>query len=202
MCGSINLEGHLHPRDVVVMHRSFDMLIGIHGAHLTDAIWMYHSKLVGTARNKYIVELLPTNGPSWTASTRMPTALGVIFRGSKLNHIGFKLHHDSITQKDWDRGDSRWYKSDFKVRWERLKDVIDFALIDDGGYCRKYNHIESDIKLPRSFKDKEYVFAIYNAFCNTEQSRHEDLPWHFAYTARRDSHGSCTTCSDLTFEDG
>ena len=199
-CDSINLEGHLHPRDVVIMHRSFDMLIGIHGAHLTDAIWMHNPNNVNGKKNKYIIELLPTNGPPWTASLNSPTALGVIFWGSMFNHVGLKLVNTSITEKDWNRGRSRWYASDFKVKWNRLSDVIDYLIIDGGGYCQKYGNAK-DIKVPSSFKDKGYAksFAIYNAFCN-DNTQNTSGVWHFVKPSSKRKTTFCATCSNLVFE--
>ena len=182
------------------MHRSFDMLIGIHGAHLTDAIWMDALNNMNGKKNKYIIELLPFNGMPWTNSLHSPTALGVIFWGSMFNHVGLKLLNTSIDTVKYPN--RRWYSCDFKVNWNRLSDVIDYLIIDEGGYCQKYGNAK-DIKVPSSFKDKGYSesFAIYNAFCN-DNHQNESGVWHFA--APEVKHGGrrvpCPSCSELVYE--
>ena len=149
-----------------------------------------------------MIELLPTNGPSWTSSINCPTALGIIFWQSKLNHVGLKLLNISITEKDWKRGDSRWYKSDFKVNWNRLTTVIDYLIIDHGGYCNKYENNVKNIKVPRKFKQDGYKFAIYNAYCvsNGTQDNYNDISWNFVRPTTKKSSPICNTCSTLKYE--
>jgi len=179
------------------MHRAFDMVIGIHGAHLTDAIWM-HNDARRQRQLKYVLELLPINGPLWTASLDTPTALGIIFWQSRLNHVGLQLSNTSITEKDWKRGEGRWYKSDFKVQWERLRDVIDYLIIEDGGFCNKYNDDPRQIKVPRLFQHKQYNFAIYNAYCNGSDT--QNVSWNFVNPQPKYERNKCSTCGPLKYD--
>jgi len=78
----------------VVRHGVLDVLIGIHGAQLTEAIWMKPGALV--------LELLPfvpkeRKVGQWTRTTDSPTPLGVIYHKTDLNHIGYPLDQTSLT---------------------------------------------------------------------------------------------------------
>ena len=154
-CHIIILEDFLHSRDVIIIHRASFMLIGVHGAQLTDAIWMKYDEL--NIENKYIIELLPYGGPKYTSSIEKPTALGVIFWNSKYNHVGLKLANDSMQFPN-----KRWDDNDFFVKWERLTMVIDYLIIDDGGYCKKYKKA-NELIVPKEIQ--QLGFAIYNAYC-------------------------------------
>ena len=123
------------------------------------------------------------------------TALGILFWDSKFNHIGFKLLSKSISEKDWLRGEGRWYLSNFKVNWLRLTNIIDYLIINNGGYCKKYNNNPINIKVPISFKNNNYTFAIYNSFCIDNDNK---TVWHFVHPRRNDKI-HCNTCSNLQY---
>eukprot|EP01083_Nonionella_stella_P093435 261857_1 len=151
-CHIIILENFLHSRDVIIIHRASFMLVGVHGAQLTDAIWM---KYDGT--NKYIIELLPYGAPKYTSSILKPTALGVIFWGSQYNHVGLKLLNTSMQYPQ-----KRWDDNDFYVKWERLTLVIDFLILDGGGMCNRFGRSDR-LEIPKNVMD--LGFAVYNAYC-------------------------------------
>ncbi|KAL7550252.1 hypothetical protein ACHAWF_013495 [Thalassiosira exigua] len=82
----------------ILMHRSLDALIGIHGAQLTQAVLM--------PKNSTVVELLPWVPKEdyfkrevwgeWVQTTDNPTPLGIIYHGSDLNHLGYPLNRRSV----------------------------------------------------------------------------------------------------------
>lgn len=152
-CIEINLEGFWHSMDIILMHQSCNMLIGIHGATLTDAIWMEHKM------GNYIVELLPYNGPDWTSSLNEPTLSGILFWNTTYNYVGLSLSEQSISSK---LDPNLWYEHDFTVQVPRLLKVINFLLIDDDGMCNKFKRADQ-IQIPQDLKDEG--FAIYNAYC-------------------------------------
>eukprot|EP01084_Bolivina_argentea_P299854 516916_1 len=156
-CHIIVLENFLHSRDVIIIHRASFMLIGVHGAQLTDSIWMKYNNIAGIEENKYIIELLPYGGPKYTSSIIKPTALGVIFWGSQYNHVGMKLLNTSMQFPN-----RKWDENDFYVSWQRLNMVIDFLIIDSGGICKKFGRADK-INVTKNIKN--LGFAIYNAYC-------------------------------------
>ena len=158
-CFAINLDNHLHPRDIVIIHRSCAMLIGINGAHLINAVWMFDSKSY-TKEQKYLIELTPAH------SLNKPTALGKIFWRSTFNHIGFKLDNDSLSTENLQKGKGFLLDFDFKVNWKRLSHVIDYLLMTDEGFCNRLNEINvEDIKIASRFKRLDIEIAIHNAYC-------------------------------------
>ena len=106
----------------VIRHGVLDVLIGIHGAQMTEALWMKPGALV--------VELLPFVPKerivgSWTRTTDAPTPLGVIYHNTDLNHIGYPLNQTSLTDncskasldevnECYGKG-PRWDNRDFRV---------------------------------------------------------------------------------------
>ena len=151
LCIEINLEGFLHSKDLIIMHRGLMMVVGIHGATLTDAVFMENG--VGN----YIIELLPHNGPDWTSSLDQPTLSGVLFWKSKFNYVGMKLGDKSVI------GDGgMWYDQDFIVNADMLVEIIDFLIVDEGGYCEKFKRADM-VQVPEGLEGN---FAIYNAYCS------------------------------------
>ena len=162
-CHIIVLEDFLHSRDVIIIHRASFMLIGVHGAQLTDAIWMKYDEK--EEHNNFIIELLPYGGPKYTSALDKPTALGVIFWKSHFNHVGLRLDEKSPQNPR-----RRWDENDFYVEWSRLSKVIDFLLIDDGGMCTKFGRADN-LTIPEEID--QFGFAVYNAYCIKEP-----LVWH------------------------
>eukprot|EP01083_Nonionella_stella_P079216 217159_1 len=151
LCVVVDLEGFLHAKDIIIMHRSMMMLVGIHGATLTSAVWMENKQ------GNYVIELLPHAGPEWTTSLDKPSMSGVLFWESTYNYVGLKLsNHSGINTK------SNWADMDFIVEPHRLLTVIDFLIVDDGGYCAKFKRADK-IQVPQTIK--KMGFAIYNAYC-------------------------------------
>jgi hypothetical protein len=94
ICVEVNIEDEewSNPVNHIVAHGGLDDLMGIHGAQLTEAVFMKPDSLV--------VEFLPWLPPDihwgrWARWGHRPTPLGVVFAETDLNHIGYPLRRDS-----------------------------------------------------------------------------------------------------------
>ncbi|ETO19816.1 hypothetical protein RFI_17411 [Reticulomyxa filosa] len=181
-CDSILLEGFLHSRDVVIKHRIFDLVFGIHGmytytytyiyiykymyvyvctmfaigAHLQDAIWMKQN-------GSFIVELMPAMAEPWASSLNEPTLVGYTFWNTQFNYFGLKLPNDSVVWlKDIPHEDQEWSNRNFQVQWDMLVNIINFLIIDGGGYCNTFK-TGKNVVVPAHIRN--YGFAVFNAFC-------------------------------------
>eukprot|EP00592_Proboscia_alata_P018429 CAMPEP_0194418622 /NCGR_PEP_ID=MMETSP0176-20130528/17776_1 /TAXON_ID=216777 /ORGANISM="Proboscia alata, Strain PI-D3" /LENGTH=720 /DNA_ID=CAMNT_0039225209 /DNA_START=229 /DNA_END=2391 /DNA_ORIENTATION=- len=156
-CVEINVESESSSvTRQAAMHRPLSMMVGIHGAQLTQAILMKDES--------FVVELLPwvppfiQQGP-WTRTTDQPTPLGAIFNGTELNHAGVRLPRESApvcldedsyiksTSNDsldyctkinqtWDEcchheGENRWDVRDFKVDYKIVDGAITKLLMNE-----------------------------------------------------------------------
>ena len=80
ICVKVNVENTNSPFEQLVLHRSLDVMIGVHGAQLTQAILL--------PPDAHVLELLPwitdyIRG-KWVQTRHGPTPLGVIFHNSDL----------------------------------------------------------------------------------------------------------------------
>jgi hypothetical protein len=129
VCVEINLENeYSNPMTQVIMHAVLDMLIGVHGAGLTEAIWM--------PKHAIVVELLPWIHPwtkygSWARVTHQATPLGVIWADTDLNHLGYRLPRESVplcfndfSQECFARARFNFQKTDVKVPSGIVKESI------------------------------------------------------------------------------
>jgi hypothetical protein len=133
ICIEVNIEKEefSNPVQHLLSHSILDVLIGIHGAQLTEALLMPHDALV--------VELLPWIYPgirwgSWTRWVHRPTPLGVLFSGSSLNHIGYPLprtsakgycEKDYFRRKCFERTPNAWDNRDFRIEKGLLTDILE-----------------------------------------------------------------------------
>lgn len=175
LCYIIILEtdiGHNYPRDLIIIHKSMNLLIGIHGAQLTDAIFLNGNKQAS------VIELLMEYANPWTNKMHKPTPLGVIFQNSKIFHVGLllKLRNQFFKNKRINTSTDKlsiWAKSDFIVEWKNeLKYVFEYLMLE-GGPCITDNTRKSGIQntfnknLPNKIKRKlPYRFTIYNSYCS------------------------------------
>jgi hypothetical protein len=170
VCVEINLENDdVNPVRQVVIHAACDMLFGIHGAQLTEAVWMKDGSVV--------VELLPwiPDGAlygKWTRTTDSPTPLGLVFGESQLNHIGYPLQRDSapfcLDKKTPDALKKcfslhLWDVRDFQVNPDAIRDMID-------KFVPKLSGSETDIMPVTTCEELEekagdQVYVLYNVVC-------------------------------------
>ncbi|ETO17969.1 hypothetical protein RFI_19332 [Reticulomyxa filosa] len=164
-CDIVLLEGYLHSRDVVIKHRIFDMLVGIHGAHLQDAVWMKQN-------GSYIIELMPFDAAPWSSNLHEPTLVGMTFWNTQFNYVGLQLPNDSIVwSSQWEQKRQDWSRRNFRVDWHTLSDVIDFLMVEKGGICNVFKS-GAHVQVPKHIRD--YGFAVFNAFCpGDERAYHQ-----------------------------
>jgi hypothetical protein len=168
ICVEVNVEKEdVHPVRQAVMHAACDMLIGIHGAQLTEAIWMKDASTV--------VELLPWIPPkmfgSWTRVMNAPTPLGEIFHETELNHIGYPLGRNSVPycQEKTDETEYRecmkqirWDDRNYQVKPEVLRDMITNFLPHNSSVDFVATPLSCD-EWQRRAGEKKYV--LYNVRC-------------------------------------
>ena len=87
----VNVEDTTSPYEQLILHRSLDVMIGVHGAQLTQAVVL--------PPHAHVLELLPWV-PSyirghWVTRRNAPTPLGIIYHNTDLNHAGFSLNRSS-----------------------------------------------------------------------------------------------------------
>lgn len=145
----VNVENEdWNPYTQLVRHAALDALIGIHGAQMTEAIWMKPGSLV--------VELLPyipkgLHG-SWVKTTHKPTPLGIIFDETDLNHVGYPLERDSAPychenetstlSKDrrqcWRETENRWDVRNFLVSPQTVERIIRKFIVEELTLCSDF----------------------------------------------------------------
>ena len=80
ICIEVNVENTSSPLEQLLLHRSLDVMIGVHGAQLTQAVLL--------PQHAHVLELLPwitdyIRG-KWVQTKHGPTPLGVIFHNTDL----------------------------------------------------------------------------------------------------------------------
>ena len=168
-CIEVNVEKTLTPYDQLLLHQSVDVLIGVHGAQLTQAVLL--------PPHAHVLELLPwvtdyIRG-SWVQSRHTPTPLGIIFHNTDLNHLGYSLSRDSVPmcegigevgsdeEKDCFMGKQNkmkfiWESRDFTVKIDIILQYIKRFVMSTTNKC-------SEMK---NALDRRFV--QYNVWCETD----------------------------------
>lgn len=189
VCITIDVEEAHSAEEQLLMHRSLDAFIGVHGAQLTQGVLL--------PSQAYVLELLPWV-PSylmgdWVATVDRPTPLGIIFHNTDLNHVGYALDRDSVPLcLHVDRSDEtherdclmnttngmskkfRWDIRDFAVRPKVIEDFISSFLLQE----ESTNSMLCDDKQQRAV-EKNFVF--YNAYCRQDLNSREYHAEHYYY---------------------
>lgn len=161
LCIVVNVEKpDFYPTHHVVVHGSLDALIGIHGAQMTEALWMKPGSLV--------LEILPYLPPgvtvgSWTRWVNSATPLGAIYLGTDLYHMGLPLHWNSIPQCATKKGSlfvqcckqHKWDSRHFTVDPEDIEDVISNFIVNRPDSCDEQNELAGEER-----------FVLYNVQCD------------------------------------
>jgi hypothetical protein len=168
-------DEHANPFRQVILHGALDVLLGIHGSQLTEAIWMRPGALV--------VELLAyipagVSWGQWTRTTKNPTPIGVSYHGTDLNHIGYVMKQKSaidckyftnLTEVDKCFETKNWASRDFTADADEVMEPIRrFHLSRELSSCEYWkNQSEST----------DGKFAFYNVNC--AESSGEKLSPHY-----------------------
>jgi hypothetical protein len=161
LCMQVNVEESSYTPTVhIVVHGILDALIGIHGAQLTEAIWMKPYSLV--------VELLPylpysVSYGKWTRTVQAPSPLGVIYKGTDLYHMGVPLDWRSVPQCRHKLGNNftecvrkqTWDTRNFAFPVEVLRDVLQHYVVGRPTNC--------STQIQSAAPDR---FVLYNALCD------------------------------------
>eukprot|EP00985_Skeletonema_marinoi_P008770 scaffold4015_cov200-Skeletonema_marinoi.AAC.1 len=169
VCTTVNVEETASPEEQLLMHSSLDALVGIHGAQLTQGIFL--------PRQGYILELLPWiphwSWGEWVASTSAPTPVGVMFHNTDLNHLGYALDRDSVPlckhvspvnqteEMECFRVEQKqnktfsWDRRSFEVDSDVVTKFISSILLQNSTNC-------DSMKIHASEND----FVLYNAYCS------------------------------------
>ncbi|KAL7546596.1 hypothetical protein ACHAWF_009928 [Thalassiosira exigua] len=209
LCVEVNVErlplrGKVTPEyEQLLLHRSLDALVGVHGAQMTQAILL--------PENATVVELLPWAPEDyfgtgravwgdWTQTTGHPTPLGIIYDGSDLNHLGFSLGRDStplcqnVTNSERHRlqptateleyclftthgADFRWDNRNFVVDPRMIEAFVDTFISRSNAPGNGKNVSDGGVPLCREWvRDGERNnFVLYNVWCRESHEDHASL---------------------------
>jgi hypothetical protein len=175
VCIKVDVEAADSVEEQLLMHRSLHAVIGVHGAQLTQGVLL--------KKDAYILELLPWVPyylwGGWVTTTHVPTPLGIIFKGTDLNHVGHPLGRDSVplclhvnsSDVEADRlclmnrtsgviDRFRWADRDFIVSSKVIEDFIStFLLNEDDSVC--------DVMKKGAERTN---FVLYNVFCKARMN--------------------------------
>ncbi|KAL7471786.1 hypothetical protein ACHAXS_012099 [Conticribra weissflogii] len=176
-CVEINVEQASSPYEQLLIHRSLDAIVGIHGAQLTQAIFL--------PRHATILELLPWHPKgyslrgAWTQSRDGPTPLGIIYHNTDLNHYGYSLDRDSVPlcqhvseeqeeecfMSSENRDKFVWANRNFNVNPDTVEQFILHLLLLGSEKGRKCERLMDGL-------NDNYV--LYNVWCESEEGKGEN----------------------------
>jgi hypothetical protein len=171
------------PYQQIVRHGALDALVGIHGAQMTEAIWM--------KPGSWVLELLPfvPHGiimGDWTTSTDRPTPLGDYFHRTDLNHASFPLRRENAPycyepeaeddQKDpldcWRHKNNPWDERDFLLDSPTLVDILNRTVLVASRNSSCHDYLDAA---------GEYVVVLCNINC-ADNAGDAVAPHHYYWT--------------------
>jgi len=182
VCVQVSVDDeYSNPLWQVIRHGALDALVGVHGAQLTEAIWMKPGALV--------VELLPfvpneQRMGHWTRTTHSPTPLGVMFHNTDLNHIGYPLDRSSLPDCKFvpERALNKCYGKN--PRWDDRDFVASPFIVTEA--VRRF-HSNETTTLCQDWQNKsasEYSFVLYNVNCRNSPNERVS-PHHFYWPKKK-----------------
>ncbi|KAL7518303.1 LOW QUALITY PROTEIN: hypothetical protein ACHAWX_003143 [Stephanocyclus meneghinianus] len=167
ICVEVNVEDTKSPHEQFLIHRSLDALIGVHGAQLTQGVFLRSGASV--------LELLPwvpdyLQG-GWTARTSRPTPLGVIFHNTDLNHYGYSLDRRSVPlcQDVSPEHDKKCLMSEDikrKFAWSERDFIVDISVVIQ--FIKKFV-LGKKVPVCKDLQAKAMEeFVLYNVWCRDD----------------------------------
>jgi hypothetical protein len=164
LCIEVNVEGAKNPYEQFIIHRSLDALVGVHGAQLTQAVFL--------PAGSHVLELLPwipeyIRG-GWTARTSRPTPLGIIFHNTDINHYGYSLNRSSVplcenAKPDDEKDCFTSIQNRQMFAWANRDFIVDFNVVMQ--FVEKFVLHQND-RCTDMMAETEFV--LYNVWCNEE----------------------------------
>lgn len=172
-CVEVNVEvDESNAVTQAAVHGGLDMLIGIHGAQLTEAIWMKSGAIV--------VELLPYVQHDvygrWVNTVDQETPLGIIFKETDLNHAGYPLGGESLPEglcsgnqaedsgpECFNRQENTWSNRDFTVDPGIVDQAINSFLITKDADAPSLLDSKAECG---DLESRAVNFTLYNIHCD------------------------------------
>ena len=204
-CIIVDVEEASTPEEQLIMHRSLFALIGIHGAQLTQGILL--------PKHANVLEILPwipsyLSIGGWVASTNAPTALGVIYHNTDVNHYGYALGRNStplcshinmldedatreclLNENDGTSQKFQWDVRDFIVPVHAIEDFLTLIIMQQQQYFHddveengdKNKTIYEDIITCDEMRigAEERDFVLYNAYCRQNVNESSFVTEHY-----------------------
>jgi hypothetical protein len=186
VCITVNVEEAASAEEQLLMHMSLNALIGVHGAQLTQGIFL--------PRHGYIVELLPWIPDwawgGWVATTDTPTPLGIIYHNTELNHLGYPLDRHSVPLcQHVNKSEERdcflaqrpkqlflWDSRNFEVSPDVVTRFVSSFLLPNSTDC---NEMERNANVND--------FVLYNAYCSHGAVENDEFHTEHYYWAKNRS---------------
>jgi hypothetical protein len=187
VCITVNVEEAASAEEQLLMHMSLNALIGVHGAQLTQGIFL--------PRHGYIVELLPWIPDwawgEWVATTDTPTPLGIIYHNTELNHLGYPLDRHSVPLcRHVNKTEERdcflaqrpkqlflWDSRNFEVSPDVVARFVSSFLLQNSTDC-------DEMERNANVSD----FVLYNAYCSHDGNENELHTEHYYWAKNRSNY--------------
>jgi hypothetical protein len=191
-CVIVDVEEAGSPEEQLIMHRSLDAFVGVHGAQLTQGVLL--------PTHGFILELLPWipsyTGGDWTASTTGPTPLGEIFHNTDINHYGYSLGRESTPLcSHVDTSDENGTRScltnsenEQKFNWDVRDFIVPFNAIEyflSSIFMQHHGGDNATCDALKTGAEEERNFVLYNAFCRQNANQTNFVTEHYYRHHRR-----------------